>query len=328
MKSSLVCIVIVNWNGGQKIIDCLKSLKKTSYKNYKVILVDNGSEDESVKSLKKINRKIDVIYLPKNFGYTIAMNLGWKHALKKYNADYICAMDSDIITIQNDWLDVQIKELEKDDRYGISGGKLVFPDNRLQLLYLERVTNNYSEKDNGQYDFIKETKAVGGACIIIKSDVIKNIGYYDENFFYGPNDIDYCLRAGKDKPYEVLSHCGDILKGNVYGFKTLYNGFSKSIHNGSSSYLATDNTKIFEAQSKGNILFVFRHYGGIAGFKMICRQFVRVFVTRKKPFEPITFSNLNVHKQFFKRFGLFIKSIRDSLDYNAIKKGNYERFIQ
>jgi len=129
-KTPLVVIVIVNWNGGEKIINCLKSLKMTSYKNYKVILVDNGSKDDSVERLKKINRKMKILGLPKNYGYTIAENIGWEHAINKMKADYVCAMDSDIVTIQKDWLDLQIKETLK-LRY-----------NQLHQYYLMKQKNN------------------------------------------------------------------------------------------------------------------------------------------------------------------------------------------
>ena len=71
-----------------------------------------------------------VLRLSKNYGYTIAENVGWKYALKKLKADYVCAMDSDIVTIQKDWLDLQIKELEKGAEFGISCGKLVFLSQR------------------------------------------------------------------------------------------------------------------------------------------------------------------------------------------------------
>lgn len=311
MKQPIVCIVIVNWNGGEKIKQCLSSLKLTNYKNYKVILVDNGSNAGSVEELLKINSKMDVIRLPKNFGYTIATNLGWRYSIKKYKADYICAMDSDIITVQKDWLSLEIKELEKKKEYGISCGKLVFPDGRLQLLFYERAHTWMSDnKDKGQYDFVKEVSAVGGACIIIKSSVIKKIGYYDENFFYGPNDLDYCFRAGKQ------------------GFKVLYNGLAKSIHNGSSSYLASDQTKIFGAQSLGNILFTTRHFGLFQGIKMSLRQFVRVFLTRKNPYSPISYHNTNLHKDLLKRLLILVKSSYVALTtYKKVKNGNYEKYI-
>jgi len=309
-KQPLVGIVIVNWNGGDKIVECLTSLNKTTYDNYKVILIDNGSIDDSIIKLKEINKDMDIISLPKNFGYTIATNIGWKHAIEKYNADYICAMDSDIITIQDNWLTLQINELEKNIMNGISCCKLIFPDNTLQLLYLGRPTDNYSEKDEGQFDFIKEVDAVGGAAIIIKTSLIKKLGYYDENFFYGPNDLDYCLRAKK------------------LGYKVIYNGLVKAIHNGSSSYLATNSDNIFEPQSYGNVLVTLRHGGRYAGSKMAAREFVRIFITRKYPFKPISLTNLNCHPHIFKRGSGWFRSVRDAIkNYKMIKNDNYESSI-
>ncbi|HVY01966.1 MAG TPA: glycosyltransferase family 2 protein [Candidatus Nanoarchaeia archaeon] len=294
-KEPLVCIVIVNWNGGQKIKNCLESLKKTSYKNYKVILVDNGSTDNSIAELKKINSKADVIKLDKNYGYTIGTNNGWKYALKKYDPKYICAMDSDIVTIQPNWLTLEIEELEKEEKNVISCGKLVFEDNRLQLLYAGRNFGDWSERDEGQYDFVMKVPAVGGACIIFKTTIIKKQGYYDENFFYGPNDIDYCLRATKA------------------GYNVIYNGLAKSIHIGSSSYHASAQTKIFEAQVYGNLLLQLRHHGSFAWLKMLALEVARVFVTKKQSYVPATFSNLNFHLQFPLRSWLLVKAAYQSI---------------
>jgi len=300
-KIPLVCIIVVNWNGGKVVRDCLSSLKKTDYKNYKVLLVDNGSTDDSVEKLIKINPKMDVIKLKKNYGYTIGMNVGWKTALEKYNADYVCAMDSDIKTIQKAWLSIQIKELEKREDYGISGGKLVFPDNRLQVLV--RKNKDYSEKDKGQYDFIKEVPSVWGACIIIKSTVIRKIGYYDENFFYGPNDIDFCLRAGKN------------------GFKIIYNGFAKSIHRGAYSGLSPKKDFIYLHASEGMLIYYFRYKNFIEKIGMILRQFMRAFVTRKDPFSEIQKNNLIFHISFPKRVGSFFVSLSRALaNYKTVKR--------
>lgn len=307
-KQPLVCIVIVNWNGGEKIKRCLRSLKQTAYKNYKVILVDNGSDGDSISELLEINPKMDVIKLNKNYGYTVGTNRGWAYSLKKYEADYICAMDSDIVTIQPNWLDLEIQELEKKEDYGIACGKLIFEDGRVQLLFLGRNPGNWTEKDSGQYDFVQEVPAVGGACILIKSEVIKKIGYYDENFFYGPNDLDYCLRAGK------------------VGFKTIYYGKAKIIHLGSSSYKASQQTKIFEAQCYGNLLFQLRHFGKKAWCKMAISEIPRLFLTRKNPYQPIAINNINIHWDFLGRSVLLCRAMKASLKnkdriLNNIKNG-------
>jgi GT2 family glycosyltransferase len=302
-KLPLVCIIIVNWNGGKVIEECISSLvKKTDYGNYKILLVDNGSTDESVKKLTKICPKMEVIKLSKNYGYTVGINAGWKHVLEKYDSDYVCNMNSDIITVQKDWLSIQIKELEKRKKSGISGGKLVFPDGRFQEM-VRKTRRNYSEMDEGQYDFVKEVPAVWGACLIIKKEVIKKIGYLDENFFYGPDDIDYCVRARNA------------------GFKIIYNGFAKVVHIGAFSGLSPKKDLIYRKQSEGMMIYTFRHRAVMEKISMIFRQFLRAFVTRKDPFSEMGAKNLLFHKSFPKRVFLFENSLIEALkNYKTIKQ--------
>lgn len=290
IKKPLVAIVIVNWNGGQTVINCIESLALTDYPNFKVILVDNGSSDDSLEKILKIRPDMHVIKLVKNHGYTIGTNTGWRYGLDKLKADYICAMDSDIVTVQKNWLSLEIEELEKSGNYGVGCGKLTFPDGRVQLLFHEREHSQYIEKDIGQYDFIRETKAVGGACIIIKRKTIEKIGYYDEQFFYGPNDIDYCFRA------------------NQAGFKVIYNGFAKSIHVGSFSGRSGAKDFIYGHQSYGQMVFWFRHGNWLNAIKTVKEQFVRVFITRVDPYKIKSVRNTLFHKSFPKRLMKFFKS--------------------
>jgi GT2 family glycosyltransferase len=302
-KKPLVYIVIINWNGGEMIEKCISSLKLTSYPNYKLILIDNASEDNSVKKLKKIFPNMEIIILNDNYGCASGRNVSIKTLLKNKKVDYICLMDSDVITIQKDWLDLQIKELEKNKNYGISGGKLIFPDNRLQVI-IRNDRSNFEEKDEGQYNFIQETNAVWGACMIIKRSVIEKIGLLDENFFYGPDDVDYCYRAKKK------------------GFKILYNGFSKSIHIGAYSGLSPKKDQIYLHQSYGMMLYSFRHLSLNERIEMPFRQLIRVFITRKDPFSKFSITNTiwhleNIPKRLLFFFISFYKALKN---YSKIKE--------
>lgn len=302
-KNPLVCIIIVNWNGGETIEKCIKSLKITSYPNYRIIVVDNASTDDSIKKLKKINPKIEVIYLDKNYGCSPGRNVAISLLMKDKKMKYICLMDSDIITIQKNWLDVQINELEKKEDYGISGGKLVFPDGRLQVL-VRKNRKSFKEKDRNQYNFVTETFAVWGACMIIKRRVIETIGFLDENFFYGPDDVDYCYRAKNA------------------GFKIIYNGFSKSIHVGAFSGLSPKRDYIYRQQAEGMMIYAFRHFNISQKAFMVIRQFIRAFITRKDPFSNQSLKNTIFHKTFLKRIGLFTIALKESLKNNKIIKLN------
>jgi len=305
-KQKLVCVVILNWNGGKTTIKCLSSLRKTNYTNYKVVVLDNGSTDGSFEEISKKFKEVDVIRLDKNIGYTSGINYVWNYCLKKYKPFYFCNMNNDIVTVQKDWLTLMVNELEKKKLRGICGNKLLFPDGRLQLLYSDRNPSEYLEKDTGKYDFVKEVTAVGGANMLIKVNVVKKIGGVDENFFYGPDDIDYCLRARKK------------------GFKIVYNGLSKSIHVGSFSYKSSGKDFIYKHQSKGKIIFSFRHEGLIGGLIMILNQFFRAIITRKDPYRIKSLRNLHFHKTFLKRvFYLFFVIPRAIAGYKRVKIGDY-----
>jgi GT2 family glycosyltransferase len=305
-KAPLVCIVILNWNGGEITLDCLKTLRKTKYPYYKTIVVDNGSTDGSDKIIVEKFKEVELIQSGKNLGYTGGMNFGWNYCLKKYNPDYICNMNNDIKTVQPNWLDLMVEELGKKSRRGICGNKLVFPDGRLQQLYWDRHPKEYNEQDRGQYDYIKEVTAVGGANMLIKREVIKKIGGNDENYFYGPDDIDYNLRAKKA------------------GFISVYCGKSKSVHIGSFSYNSSKKDFIYKHQSYGQMIFSFRHETTIKKLNMILTQFARVFVTRKNPFLKKDLSNLYLHKSVLKRGIYFFNSLFSAaINYNKVKIGDY-----
>ncbi|MBX4212068.1 glycosyltransferase family 2 protein [Candidatus Pacearchaeota archaeon] len=299
-KQPLVGIIIVNWNKKEMTAECLNSLKKTTYKNYKVILIDNGSTDGSVEYLKKINPKMAVIKLKRNYGYTEGTNVGWKYAMKKMKADYICVMDNDIVTVQPQWLDLIMNELVKSPKNGLGSGKHTFPDGRLQTPYVGADASY--KKDTGKYDFVKEVEAFVGPAMVISRAVIEKIGFYDENFFYGPNDLDFCFRARKA------------------GFKIIYNGKSHSVHIGSASGLSPAKDYIYRHQSEGMMIYSFR-YGSIGEkLGMALRQLSRALFTRRITTSPISFRNTIIHWTFPKRLVFYTISLYHALlNYKKVK---------
>jgi len=314
-KQPLVCIVIVNWNGGKIVIDCLTSLfKKTSYSNYKVVLVDNGSSDGSLEEIEKKFKKVKIIKNKENLGFTKATNLGWAYCFKNYNLDYICDMNNDIVTVQSDWLDLMVNTLESNENYGICANKLVDYEGRLQSLffseeYPERKEwfNERHSKDLGQYDKVIEVDAVPGGNMLIKRSVIEKVGALDENFFYGPDDIDYCIRT-REK-----------------GFKIIFNGLSKSIHYGSFSYLSSQSVLIYNHQIYGQMLFAFRHGTIKEKIIMPIRQLLRAFITRKNILRPFGIYNFILQDKFFYRLLVFPKSFFLAIsNYKKVKNSYFK----
>jgi GT2 family glycosyltransferase len=290
MKKPLICILVLNWNGEEVIGNCLKSLERTSYPNHKIIVIDNGSTDNSKEIISKF-KKAELIDLKENKGYTSGFNYGWDFCLKKYDPEYICNLNNDLVVVQKNWLDLMVKELEKNKQMGICENQETFPEDYFDKEY-KKLKVKKTEK-------VKEISLVGGASMLVKKELIKKIGGLDENFFFGPDDKDFGLRAIKA------------------GFKIIRTDFSRYVHLGSHSYSKSNKDFIYKHQSYGEMLYYFRH-GSISNkIKMVFKQFLRIFFSYGKDSRN---AEIKFHKSFLKRFFIFWKSFFSAMkSYKNIK---------
>ncbi len=206
-----VSIVILNWNQKDKTLACLRSLKKISYPCYEVVLVDNGSTDDSVNAVKEEFPEIEIIENKRNLGVAGGRNVGINYVQEK-GTDYVLLLDNDTI-VDKDFITEMVKVGEEDERVGILTGKIYFysePDKiwcagcSLSLYRRHMRAIGYDEIDRGQYDEMREVDHVAGCCLMIKKKVIDEIGLLDQNFIeYFTEDTDWCLRA-KKKGYKVV----------------------------------------------------------------------------------------------------------------------------
>jgi GT2 family glycosyltransferase len=116
----MISIVVLNWNGKEITEECLNSIKKQTFKDYEIILVDNNSTDGSSEYLKKRFPKINLIQNKENYGYAKGNNIG----IKKAKGDYVLILNNDIILDKN-----FLKELDKHkNKADILGAKNYFYD--------------------------------------------------------------------------------------------------------------------------------------------------------------------------------------------------------
>lgn len=225
--------VILTWNSSKTINDCLLSISKNSIKsrlNYEMLIVDNGSNDQTVKMIRDNFKYLPVklTVLPKNMGTTFSRNI----ALRQAKGDIICVIDSDAVLQQGDLN--EIANRLKDDSLGIVAPKLVLPDGTVQnsvkkfpslLAKLAKILKIIFNIKIGDYDWYQDFPFSGetevdyaiSACWFFKRRLLQEVGFLDEKIFYAPEDIDYCLRVrrkGKQiiyYPYlTVLHHCQQI----------------------------------------------------------------------------------------------------------------------
>lgn len=213
MKESMpkVSIVILNWNQRDMTLACLRSLKKISYPSYEIILVDNGSTDDSIPAVRKEFPEIEIIENGRNLGVAGGRNVGIEYVQQK-GTDYLLFLDNDTV-VDKDFITEMVRVGEEDRKAGILTGKIYFYSDPERIwcaggslsLYRRHISaTGYDEIDKGQYDDLREVDHVAGCCLMIKKKVIDEIGILDQNFIeYFTEDTDWCLRA-KKKGYRIM----------------------------------------------------------------------------------------------------------------------------
>jgi len=226
-----VSIILVNWNGKEDTLACLASLGKFKVKSppageadakFKVIVVDNGSSDDSVAAIKKSFPEVDVIETGRNLGFSGGNNVGIRRALE-HGTDLVWLLNNDTVVDENA-LSALLEAFTQPD-VGVVGSKIYFApgreyhkeryekkDSGQVLWYAGGIidwNNMYAshrgvdEVDKGQYDKIEETPFVTGCSMMVKKQVFEKIGLLDEKFFAYLEDLDFCLRA-KEMGYKLL----------------------------------------------------------------------------------------------------------------------------
>jgi GT2 family glycosyltransferase len=212
-----IYIILINYNGEEDTLDCLRSLQRIDKKGLEVhaIVVDNYPENRisiSEKDFKEINLKI--IFNSTNSGFSGGNNLGIKHALK--NKDYILLLNNDTL-VKKDFLQKLVDFAEENSEAGLMVPKIYFAkgneyhkdryrDSELGKVFWYAGGNidwknvigthrGVDEVDIGQFDEIEETDFASGCCVLIRSKVFEKIGLLDEDYFLYYEDSDFSIKA-------------------------------------------------------------------------------------------------------------------------------------
>jgi len=200
--SARVVVIVLNWNNWPVTAECLESLERVTYPNARVLLVDNGSTDDSGKVLREKFPAIEIIQTGANLGYAGGNNAGMRRALE-LGADYLCILNNDVVA-EPGFLEPLVAAMEADPRLGIAGGLQCSYDDRPLIqnsgayfnFLTGRVRNaNAGETDLGQCGREKEIDFVCGAALLARAEMARSLGLLDDTFFMVCEDADWCLRA-------------------------------------------------------------------------------------------------------------------------------------
>lgn len=201
-----VSIIIPTFNNWSYTDKCLNSIltNKSNKTTYEVIVVDNGSSDETTKKLTMLLKKepkLKVVLNNENLGYAKANNIGATHAAGKY----LLFLNNDT-SIKNNYLDEMLECLTKNSA-GIVGAKLLYKDNIIQ--HAGVVINDNpdpifpfhifkgKQKDYMPANMVRQYQAVTGACMLIQKEFFNELNGFNEDYINGYEDIDLCFKANK-----------------------------------------------------------------------------------------------------------------------------------
>lgn len=194
-----VAIIIVNWNGWADTLDCLRSLESDRHPHKEVIVVDNGSTDQSVLAIRTAYPKVTVIEAGANLGFTGGNNLGIAHALRT-DTDYIFLLNNDT-TCDPNALTALLTAAENNPRFGLltpvihyfnQPEKPWFAGSRLDL------GSGLAVHDNRRVPIVSEAPIeipwASGCAMLLHRDTLHRLNGFDERYFLNWEDLDLSLR--------------------------------------------------------------------------------------------------------------------------------------
>lgn len=234
-----VAVVVLGYNSIDFLKKFLPTILKTSYQDYTLVYVDNGSSDDSVAYVTEHLPEVEIFRIYNNQGFAN----GYEESLKHIKAEYYVLINSDV-AVTPDWLGILMDEMEGDetigacqpkmlhepkpelfDYAGASGGfidRYCYPFCRGRLFH-------HLEADENQYDDVREIFWASGACMLIRSELYHKLDGLDELFFAHMEEIDLCWRV-RNAGYRILI----VPKSVVYhvgGSVITYGSYSKLYHN-------------------------------------------------------------------------------------------------
>jgi GT2 family glycosyltransferase len=203
MSHPLIVVVILNTNRREDTLECLYSLKKSTYNNFRVIVLDNHSTDGSVEAIRSAFPTVQIIELVKNLGYAGNNNVGVQAALAQ-GAAWVFVLNEDTI-LDIDCLVQLVQAGESDPQIGIVG-PMVYHHNEPTIIqsaggllgpHWESLHIAKNEPDLGQFQVPHNVEWISGCGILVRRAVIEQVGMLDARFFYYWEETEWCVRAGK-----------------------------------------------------------------------------------------------------------------------------------
>ena len=223
MHAPLVYAIVLNWNGWQDTVRCLAALRASVGVDLRVVVVDNGSTDDSSERLTPLldPSRDELLCAGRNLGFTGGVNLGLRYA-REHGADYFFLLNNDA-TVTPDCLARLVAAAASRPDAGFVGPKIEWEGEPGRLWSAgvsvawpaARVNAHYNEPDDGRFDGRRFVQGLTGCALLVTPAVFDCAGLLDDRYFAYYEDLDWCLRARRA------------------GLRALYVGDTHAAHQGS-----------------------------------------------------------------------------------------------
>jgi len=200
-----VGIVVLTWNGRDLTLGCLRSLLQCTYPSFRVYVVDNASEDGTLKAVeaeRSGDPRVVAIQNGANLGFAGGNNVGMRRAVAD-GMDYVLLLNNDT-EVEADFLEPLVATMEADLTVGVTTSMIYFHGTQGEIwsfgVRMDRNTGvgsaiGWRELDRGQYPEAIECDYATGCGLMVRREVVEKIGYLDPDYFYLTEDADFCFRA-------------------------------------------------------------------------------------------------------------------------------------
>jgi GT2 family glycosyltransferase len=287
-----VSVISINYGDEDVTIELIKSLKKSVFKNYEIIIIDNKSPRGNPLKIKEQYPDIKLILSEKNLGFAGANNLGIKEA----QGDYLFFLNNDTEVVP-DTISILLEAIENANAAGVSPQiRFYYNPNRIQYagysLMKYPIVKNYSigykEELNDKYNLNTYTPYLHGAAMLVKKNIIKKVGLLSERYFLYYEELDWCEHIRKS------------------GYKLMYIGNAVVYHKESLSTGKGSSLKAYY-QSRNRILFTLRN--APSKYRLISIIYLLLFSLPKSITHYFINLNINNMKAVCKAWGWSVKCI-------------------
>jgi len=258
-----VSLIIVNWNTKDLLVKCIESIyKETTEHTFEIIVVDNGSSDDSQYEIKRRFHDVILIENSRNLGFAKANNIGIEKAIGRY----ITLVNSDIVVLDS-CIDKMIYYMDSHNEIGAMGPKTInedltlrqncreFPSLRslfCEMLFLDTLFPRVyifrgKTLSTQTYEQNHEAEVISGCFFMVRREALDQVGYLDERFYIYGEDVDWCKRFHSHK------------------WKVIFYADAISIHHGGGSASKAP-LKFLMEKENADLKYWKKHHGHVAVF--------------------------------------------------------------